>query len=362
MRGRRLYFSSLLNNLLWVLTLLGALYFALTFNLKLGWIVLYFLAGIYGVNIITLLYPIAPIETINDEPLDIDANQPSFTLAFQLKHRQYDPHSLQATLRVPHTSIVLETLECRYDHDQLLLAFPTDILGRGVYPNARLTLVYSDRFGMFKRRRSILLTSPLIVSPQLRPELDEPFNILYQNIRRIPLSLSGRKTFDLKNIRKYQSGDHFKLIDWKSTSKSNVLMSRELEDEHQMDTDILFMADNQGGFEEALSFFYTIQKTMDLTSWSMLDDEGTLAASIPMNFAALQPYTSLSSLIQTLHNTQQSTHRKIIITNTLHDELTAFLTQDPIMNHTFVIVYSGTNLPELKYQVSRFASNRGPSR
>ena len=109
---------------------------------------------------------------------------------------------------------------------------------RGRYPITGFRISTKFPAGFFKKWRRIEATGEIIVYPKPKP-LDDFYHTLPMLAGRIQSHARGSGD-DLYAIRRYQSSDHMRYIDWKATAKSMQMMVREHTREDEWRLTIVF--------------------------------------------------------------------------------------------------------------------------
>jgi uncharacterized protein (DUF58 family) len=109
---------------------------------------------------------------------------------------------------------------------------------RGRYPITGFRISTKFPAGFFKKWRRIDATGEIIVYPKPKP-LDDFYHTLPMLAGRIQSHARGSGD-DLYAIRRYQSSDHMRYIDWKATAKSMQMMVREHAREDEWRLTIVF--------------------------------------------------------------------------------------------------------------------------
>ncbi len=109
---------------------------------------------------------------------------------------------------------------------------------RGRYPITGFRISTKFPAGFFKKWRRIDATGEIIVYPKPKP-LDDFYHALPMLAGQIQSHARGSGD-DLYAIRRYQSSDHMRYIDWKATAKSMQMMVREHTREDEWRLTIVF--------------------------------------------------------------------------------------------------------------------------
>lgn len=117
---------------------------------------------------------------------------------------------------------------------------------RGVHKFNKIRMSYQDPFGFFKKDKEIELYGELIGVPLIE-DIITPYSTKGTKITVGPLpSPRIGEGVEFHAIREYQSGDPFKIINWKATAKLGKIMSNEYESERKVDVVIVLDAGYQG--------------------------------------------------------------------------------------------------------------------
>jgi uncharacterized protein (DUF58 family) len=176
---------------------------------------------------------------------------------FTRDKKNRDAANNQAVLRQSAYFPILRAGETR--SELIVQSFPK----RGVYSLDGFWISTRFPFGFFRRGQRIDAKGEVLVYPSIR-EIPSFFDVL----AFLPGILEGRRVGpgeNLFSLRKYQEGESSRIIDWKATSKTGELMSREfaLDEESKfcliLDTRIHGTAsEHEENFEKAVSLAASI--------------------------------------------------------------------------------------------------------
>jgi len=111
--------------------------------------------------------------------------------------------------------------------------------GRQRLPGVRVTTRFP--FGLFVKSSRVLLDTPVLVYPAVRP-VGEAWRRRLSGEGRRPVRRRGRG-HDVYNLRDYRPGDDRRLIHWRSSAKTGTLVVREHEVETGLDTRLVLVGD-----------------------------------------------------------------------------------------------------------------------
>jgi uncharacterized protein (DUF58 family) len=164
---------------------------------------------------------------------------------------------------LPSYSVTLEAGERRLYLDRLrageerLVAWDATFASRGRQRLAGLRVVTRFPFGLFVKTGRLILDEDVLVFPAVVP---------VDGARRRALAGGGARAVrrrgrghDLYNLRDYRSGDDRRLIHWRSSARTGMLMVRETQAETALDVRLLLIGDGhwperlEAGLSEAAS-------------------------------------------------------------------------------------------------------------
>lgn len=130
---------------------------------------------------------------------------------------------------------------------------------RGVYDTFTATLRSHDLFGFIYKKRSIAIAQSVLVLPAYRAEATALLPLITEQTQRYTY---GEPTFTIKQFRAYRPGDSLKQIDWKLSSKQQVLVYREHENLQTQALVLIFWGEADTAFEATLALFYSLHQLM----------------------------------------------------------------------------------------------------
>ena len=110
---------------------------------------------------------------------------------------------------------------------------------RGYYKFHGFSLVTKFPTGFFKKTREVDAEGELVVYPKTQPVSDF-FHLLPINDGQFESRLKGHTGTDLYMIRRYESSDVIRRIDWKATAKSSKLMVKDFAREDEWRINLVF--------------------------------------------------------------------------------------------------------------------------
>ncbi|MBC1472541.1 DUF58 domain-containing protein [Listeria seeligeri] len=189
---------------------------------------------------------------------------------------------------------------------------------RGIHNFAPIDLETSDAFGLLERSFHTTSEKSLTIYPSYFPDILEKIRESSPENERNAAFWTLKKNSNLHSLREFSSGDRISLIDWKSSARTDQLMTREFENSATSRLSVIFYGANHPHFELSLRAAYSfIRKTSEEHGEirvSILGDRVTKFAlstgsnklqEISTAFAELKPEKSLvlqESLDSTLHD------------------------------------------------------------
>ncbi|MBC1242536.1 DUF58 domain-containing protein [Listeria welshimeri] len=189
---------------------------------------------------------------------------------------------------------------------------------RGIHYFPPLDLETSDAFGILERTRQMSSEKPLTIYPTYFPDVLEKISEVSPENERNAAYWTLKKNSNIHSLREFSSGDRIALIDWKSSAKSNQLMTREFENSATSRLSVIFYGANHPNFELSLraaySFIRKISEDNGEIRVTILGDQIRKFApakgtnhlhEIAKTFAELAPVESLelqNSLDSNLHS------------------------------------------------------------
>ncbi|WP_079525798.1 DUF58 domain-containing protein [Halobacillus hunanensis] len=140
-------------------------------------------------------------------------------------------------------------------------------LPRGEHHLRALRVKTGDFFGFITKEATYELDNRLVVFPHKRPvKLKESAQSFEQGVSP-SFKLNEKNTNVVSGVREYVPGDRFAWIDWKTTAKSNQMMTKEFEQEKSVDMLVILNAVNEPdmnplSFEGAVEFSASLLEEM----------------------------------------------------------------------------------------------------
>ncbi|WP_390217396.1 DUF58 domain-containing protein [Halobacillus seohaensis] len=144
-------------------------------------------------------------------------------------------------------------------------------LPRGAHDIKALRVKTGDFFGFIKKEYVYQLDNRLLVFPcQRRVNLTEKAYSIEQGASP-SFKLNEKNTNVVSGVREYVPGDRFSWIDWKTTAKSNQMMTKEFEQEKSVDMILILNAVYQEkskplSFEGAVEFSASLLEELNKKS------------------------------------------------------------------------------------------------
>lgn len=116
------------------------------------------------------------------------------------------------------------------------LKLELDKLPRGEHKLESVIFTYGDPFGYLEKRFEVTLDQKLTVLPRIH-QLKLRLAPSYQEEGIFGMvEYEAKKTNTVASVREYVAGDRFSWIDWKTTARKNTMMTKEFEQEKELDT------------------------------------------------------------------------------------------------------------------------------
>ncbi|MBP1043903.1 DUF58 domain-containing protein [Vagococcus sp. BWB3-3] len=313
---------SISNNLFWLLVVCGLLFFAITFNIKVGWFLIYFFSMVLLCSLLSLgrrfrryQVAIAPLIQLNR------GEQESVLLKLTEKsgkQLRLPPH-ISGSLELPHDQFELKMEKSR---DQRLLTLTAQIdeeVERGIYQSVQVNFVSKDVFNLLRQTHRFYLETSLLVLPERQLKECRDLMALLNRQKRLPLAVNYMRNQDVKALRDYREGDQLNQIDWKLSAKREHLVVKEFESEPQEELLILFYGNDGHYFEKMLSLFYTMEysesehlKRPNFLIYDPSQEAFQLATAV--NYAQSQPLHMEKELIRSVRHLHLHKTRVIMLT------------------------------------------------
>ncbi|MCP3029970.1 DUF58 domain-containing protein [Halobacillus sp. A1] len=144
-------------------------------------------------------------------------------------------------------------------------------LPRGEHQFRALRVKTGDFFGFIKKEYVFKLDNYLLVFPYERPVQLKERAYSFEQGASPSFKLNEKNTNIVSGVREYVPGDRFSWIDWKTTAKSNQMMTKEFEQEKSVDMMIILNAVHEESatplsFEGAVEFTASLQEELHTKS------------------------------------------------------------------------------------------------
>lgn len=226
------------------------------FNNDIGWTLFLFLTLFLLLCLIHLLIPLSRIVAESPDSLTTHVKQSTKLPILFSYPRQIFP-IIQLNITLADGWIARQATELFFMR-QKQINFQWTPTQRGLYEE--LSIHYQSSNPLFSKTYWTTLKKKILVLPQYH-RLSNHFHF-QQAMHNQPF---GEPTFTIKNYRPYRSGDALKNIDWKLSSKQTTLIYREQEHTQLAEPIWLFWGNPSPQFEEALSYYYSLQDQVKQT-------------------------------------------------------------------------------------------------
>ncbi|MBC1719703.1 DUF58 domain-containing protein [Listeria seeligeri] len=189
---------------------------------------------------------------------------------------------------------------------------------RGIHSFPAIDLETSDAFGLLERSYQTSAEKSLTIYPSYFPDILDKIREATPENERNAAYWTLKKNTNLHSLREFSSGDRISLIDWKSSAKTDQLMTREFENSATSRLSVIFYGASHPYFELSLraaySFIRKISEENGEIRVSILGDKTTNFApsagtnklqDISIAFAELSPKDGVilqESLDSNLHD------------------------------------------------------------
>lgn len=173
---------------------------------------------------------------------------------------------------------------------------------RGIHSFPAIDLETSDAFGLLERSYQTPAEKSLTIYPSYFPDILDKIREATPENERNAAYWTLKKNTNLHSLREFSSGDRISLIDWKSSAKTDQLMTREFENSATSRLSVIFYGVSHPYFELSLraaySFIRKISEENGEIRVSILGDKTTNFApsagtnklqDISIAFAELSP-------------------------------------------------------------------------
>lgn len=344
------------NNLFWLLLFLGIALFAITFNLKVGWFLLYFFSLLLGCALLSIRGRFSHYQLRSDP--SIIYNQGSHdTVKLQLiakngRHLRLLPR-LISVIEFPDAQFELQQ-ELTDGGKRIDLLAQLGELERGYYTTARVRLISKDVFNLFRKSYYFPVTSEIMVMPTVDLVGSQEAVSLLSRLKIVPLAANFIKSQDVKALRDYREGDPFNQIDWKLSAKRDMLIVKEFENDHQEALVLLFYGNEGHFYEEMLALFYSLElyESHQLGSpvCLMYDEQKELfnEPSLAL-YTASQPIHMEKELIRGIRRANFNQKRVVILAGRYSKDLIAISEELSAVNDVVVLYLN--RKAEMTYEV-----------
>ncbi|MBF2630128.1 DUF58 domain-containing protein [Listeria seeligeri] len=192
---------------------------------------------------------------------------------------------------------------------------------RGIHSFPAIDLETSDAFGLLERSYQTSAEKSLTIYPSYFPDILEKIREATPENERNAAYWTLKKNTNLHSLREFSSGDRISLIDWKSSAKTDQLMTREFENSATSRLSVIFYGVSHPHFELSLraaySFIRKISEENGEIRVSILGDKTTNFSpsagtnklqDISIAFAELSPKDGVilqESLDSNLHDSEK---------------------------------------------------------
>ena len=337
----RLSIGSLINNTFWIAIFIGVFFHAVTFGFTASWVLVFFLFGLLVFNTLTLLFPLFYLDVVKQDQIVLDP-ETDFTQNIIIKHRYnrviYLPY-LTLTLYFDHPKLKSKAKRLAFYQSNVQMTVSLNGLTRGVYRRPDLRLTATDFFSIFVKSVKKRLLSTIYVLPKLNKEATNL--LLLQHLAPV-LNLKkkdNQRSFELHKLKEYAPGDNTKLIDWKTTSKTQTLTIKELEFEKKKETYFIFCGSEGIHYEFLLSVFYTLVTSILNTSFFGVINQSQYQSQVKqIDFAVFNPDNRNKKIIFELDQYISADSNKVIFIPSFDDNLLLELQKDVVENTLIISV------------------------
>lgn len=302
---REWHFLSVLQNSVWIFFYIIIVLITIVFNTALTWLFLFFFTSLFLVNALILLPNINNIQFDSHEITDSPAKRLLLTFSSNKKGPPIFPHLRMTFYFDAHGEELYTTKKTALFFTQNeTLSLSIDDLPRGEYPNVPLTISSFDFFGIFVKRKDRTLPFSFYVLPEKQLSVAQLLFNALQEQQLLTTKKDLMHNYNLKTIREYQENDHMSQIDWKLSEKANILLTKEYDYESQEDILFLFWGYDSDGYEDILSFYYSLyllQQESNPVFW-IADRHALLEIKSTNQFSTAKPVESNESLLSQLRN------------------------------------------------------------
>lgn len=132
-------------------------------------------------------------------------------------------------------------------------------LPRGEHDFRMVKIKVGDPLGFIEKEAAFLLKDTVLVYPSYYEISLSQFGVQRNEGQQAGTSVRmQREVSNLSGLREYQPGDRFSWINWKATARRNEIMTKEFEEQKNMDFLVLLDNSRSEGFEPAVSLTASI--------------------------------------------------------------------------------------------------------
>ncbi|MBF2346199.1 DUF58 domain-containing protein [Listeria seeligeri] len=128
---------------------------------------------------------------------------------------------------------------------------------RGIHSFPAIDLETSDAFGLLERSYQTSAEKSVTIYPSYFPDVLDKIREATPENERNAAYWTLKKNTNLHSLREFSSGDRISLIDWKSSAKTEQLMTREFENSATSRLSVIFYGVSHPYFELSLRAAYS---------------------------------------------------------------------------------------------------------
>lgn len=244
-----------LRSLIFILLYVLIFIYAMAFTNEVGWSLFVLMTLVLVIEIASLLGSLKRLRISSTDNFPVHVGE---KISLPLKIQKSGKRPLLFTYLLLINEIKTQTVTFLFYHGQTDSAVITwQPQNRGTSQQLSFTFKTGDPFGWFEKSQKVQLSSHRLILPA--NHLSAPsFRKYLQNEQN--KRFFGTPSFDIKSYRHYRPGDPLKQMDWKLSSRQQMLILREYQQYQEVETYLIFYGSKSIYFEEMLSFFYTLQK------------------------------------------------------------------------------------------------------
>lgn len=145
---------------------------------------------------------------------------------------------------------------------QLEWSYTLKEMPRGEHHFTQLEVTFHDFFGWVPQKITVFQEQTLVVYPSVQEIQYSPLKTYYQGSSMSQRQSLEKDTSLVTGVRNYQAGDRFSAIHWKSFAKSNVLYTKEFEDQKSQELLLLLDGTVSKHFDDAVELAASIIHTV----------------------------------------------------------------------------------------------------